>query len=92
MSFTKSDIIKNVKEKSNLSTIESINLVNSFFLIVKNESILKDIKLSGFGSFRLFKTKKRLGRNPQTKKEYIIPVKLKHKFIPSNKLKKHINY
>ena len=49
------------------------------------------VKISGFGSFKKFSTKARVGRNPKTMQPFPIPSKLKIKFFPSNKVKKMLN-
>ena len=91
MSFNKSNLVKNVTKKSEVSTGEARNILESFLLLVKNKSKLRSVKLSNFGSFYFKKTPKRLGRNPKTKVSYIIPKLNKLNFKPSNKIKDNIN-
>ena len=91
MSFNKSNLVKNVTKKSEVSTGEARNILESFLLLVKNKSKLRSVKLSNFGSFYFKKTPKRLGRNPKTKDSYIIPVMSKLNFKPSSKIKENIN-
>ena len=73
MSFNKSNLVKNVTKKSEVSAGEARNILESFLLLVKNKSKLRSVKLSNFGSFYFKKTPKRLGRNPKTNDSYIIP-------------------
>ena len=49
------------------------------------------VKISGFASFYSKNSVQRIGRNPMTKKEFIIPSIKKVVFQPSNKVKKRIN-
>ena len=91
MSFSKSDLVKNITKKSEISAGESSNVLESFLLLIKNQSKSKTVKLSGFGSFSFKKTPKRLGRNPNTNDSYIIPELNKLNFKPSNKIKEKIN-
>ena len=91
MSFNKTNIVKNITKKSEVSVGEALNILESFLLLIKNKSKLKSVKLSRFGSFSFKKTPKRLGRNPKTQDSYIIPEINKLNFKPSNKVKENIN-
>ncbi|MDB4244524.1 HU family DNA-binding protein [Gammaproteobacteria bacterium] len=91
MSFNKTNIVKNITKKSEVSVGEASNILESFLLLIKNKSKLKSVKLSRFGSFSYKKTPKRLGRNPKTKVSYIIAKLNKLNFKPSNKIKDIIN-
>ena len=91
MSFNKTNIVKNITKKSEVSVGEALNILESFLLLIKNKSKLKSVKLSRFGSFSFKKTPKRLGRNPKTNVSYIIPKLNKLNFKPSNRIKEKIN-
>jgi integration host factor subunit alpha len=91
MSFSKSDLVKNMSRKSLLSAGESKIILESFLSLIKSSSKLRSIKLSSFGTFSFKKTPKRLGRNPKTKDSYIIPELNKLNFKPSNKIKEKLN-
>ena len=91
MNFNKTNIIKNISNKSLLSSIEATSILESFLLLIKSKAKLKSVKLSCFGSFSFKKTPKRLGRNPKSKDSYIIPSFNKLNFKPSNKIKRKIN-
>jgi nucleoid DNA-binding protein len=91
MNFSKTNITKNITNKSEVSAEEATNILESFLLLIKNKSKLKSVKLSSFGSFSFKKTPARHGRNPKTKDSYIIPELNKLNFKPSNKIKEKIN-
>ena len=91
MNVTKNDIVKNITKKSLIPTSEGSKILEAFMLLIKNKSKLGTVKVSGFGSFSLKKTPKRLGRNPKTKDSYIIPKLNKLNFKPSKKIKEKIN-
>ena len=91
MSFTKNNIINYIKKNSSLSVGEASSIFESFLSVIKSKSKSKSVKLSGFGTFSLKKTPKRLGRNPKTQDSYIIPKSIKLNFKPSNKVKEQIN-
>ena len=91
MKITKKKLAQNISVKSNLSLEDSKNIVHNFFSI--QSTILKthNIKISGFGSFYKKMSPKRIGRNPKTMEEYLIPKKLKIRFKSSNLIKKILN-
>jgi integration host factor subunit alpha len=91
MSFNKSSIIKNIKNKSLVSSTDSSRILESFILIIKEKTKLSKVKVSGFGTFSVKKTPKRVGRNPKTKDSYIIQELHKLNFKPSSKVKEKIN-
>ena len=91
MNFSKNNIIKNITKKSSIPALEGSKILESFLLLVKTKALSKSVKLSGFGAFSFKKTPKRIGRNPQTKDSYIIPVMNKLNFKASNKVKANIN-
>ena len=91
MNFSKTNIIKNISKKSLVSAGDAKKILESFLSLIKNNSKLRSVKLSSFGSFSFKKTPKRLGRNPKTKDSYIIPELNKLNFKPSNKIKDKLN-
>lgn len=91
MNFSKANIVKNITKKSEVSSGDAKNILESFLSLIKNKSKLRSVKLSCFGSFSFKKTPKRLGRNPRNKKSYVIPSHKKLYFKPSNKIKGIIN-
>ena len=91
MSLTKNNIINKIKNNLQISYSEAPSILESFLSLIKSQSKSKSVKLSGFGTFSLKKTPKRLGRNPKTQDSYIIPELKKLNFKPSNKVKKHLN-
>ena len=91
MNLTKTSIVKSITKKTEVSSEDATNILESLLLFIKNESKLRIVKLSNFGSFSFKKTPKRIGRNPKTKDSYIIPKLNKLNFKPSNKIKEKIN-
>ncbi len=67
MTIKKSDMTQNLYEKLGLSQRECGEMVDTFFSIIKQAlADGDDVRLSGFGAFRLKHKKPRNGRNPQT--------------------------
>jgi len=91
MNFSKNALLKIVSKDLGINANDSKAILESFLNIIKNESKSKKIKLSGFGVFKMHQTPKRLGRNPKTKKTYIINTRKKINFKASNKLKRKLN-
>ena len=65
--MTKSDIIAEIANKSNLTKADAEKTLNSFVEITK-DTLKKEgrLALAGFGSFIVSERKERQGRNPQT--------------------------
>ena len=65
--MTKLDIMNNVYDRLGISKRECADIVDRFFEIVK-ETLARDenVKISGFGKFRVKQKHARRGRNPQT--------------------------
>tara|TARA_S200000501_G_C20793744_1_gene730763 strand:+ start:726 stop:1004 length:279 start_codon:yes stop_codon:yes gene_type:complete len=92
MSVTKKDLSSILKKELKLSVDTSDSLVDEFFQVIKTTlRSKKNLKLSGFGSFEIFKTKKRMGRNPKTLQEFEIPAQNKVRFSPTSKAKYFLN-
>jgi len=88
--FTKNikkiDLAKNLSKKIGYSVNYSKKLVDDlkYAIIV---CIKKDeLRLSNIGTFKITKKKERMGRNPKTKKNYLIVARNSIKFVPSRKL------
>ena len=91
MSLVKKDIVFNISKKAHIPTKLGAQLLDKFILTIKVQSITSKIKITSFGTFFNRYSPQRIGRNPNTKKEYIIPKILKLYFSPSNKIKNIIN-
>tara|TARA_B110000008_G_scaffold268260_1_gene296200 strand:- start:2682 stop:2960 length:279 start_codon:yes stop_codon:yes gene_type:complete len=92
MSISKKDLSNSLKKETDLSMRDASIFVDNFFKILsKSFQKNEEVKISGFGSFKKFSTKARMGRNPKTMQPFPIPPKLKIKFLASNKVKKMLN-
>ena len=89
--LTKIDIAKNLSNKTGFSTNLSkkiINdLLNAFIKVIQSSRL----NLKNIGTFKLLEKKERIGRNPITKKEYIIKARKSLSFIASKKLMNILN-
>ena len=91
MSFTKSNIAKNIALKTSISKKSAKQLLDKFIQVVVSASDKKQVKISGFGTFVRKKTPSRIGRNPKTGEEFKISERSKLNLILSNKIKEKIN-
>jgi len=88
----KSELIKKVTEKANVSRKIATDVVNTFINIVK-ETITQEweFSLRWFGTFKVSKRKARTGRNPKTGETIKIPARRSVRFKAGSDLKKAIN-
>ena len=92
MNLTKKDLSAVLKKELSLSVDISDSLVDEFFQVIKTTlKSQKNIKLSGFGSFEIFTTKERMGRNPKIMENFKITYQNKVRFSPTSKAKYFLN-
>ena len=88
---TRADLADVLHQKIGLSRTESADMVD-----VVIEEICKalvrgeQVKLSGFGTFKLHEKNARIGRNPKTKEQAVISSRRVVTFGPSNLLKEKV--
>tara|TARA_B100000212_G_scaffold339654_1_gene318526 strand:+ start:1583 stop:1855 length:273 start_codon:yes stop_codon:yes gene_type:complete len=90
LSLGKKDIIDNISSETFLYKSISKNLLESFINILKSNKSRK-IKISNFGTFYIHRSPQRIGRNPKTKKEFLIPKREKLTFKASSRVKENLN-
>ena len=91
--FTKKDISMKLSENLEISLSLSSRLVDYFTECIKtNLNENNDIKISGFGTFKISKTPKRVGRNPKTKESFIISERKRIKLVLSSRVRGYINW
>lgn len=90
--MNKSDLVNSMAKKSKLSKKDSETALNAFIASV-GESLKKGKKVTlvGFGSFQVKSRATRKGRNPQTKKEILIPAHKAAVFTAGKGLKSIVN-
>ena len=92
MSLAKKDLSQKLKQELNLTLETTDLLVDEFFSTIKKS--LRDskiVKLSGFGTFEVFQTKPRSGRNPKTMEVFPILSRKKVRFTATTKAKGFLN-
>ena len=91
MSVTKSDIVKNIAFGASIKQIDAKKILSLFLENIVIESRSRNVKFAKFGCFYNHQSPKRIGRNPKTSEEFIIPRIKKISFRASDKVKKILN-
>ena len=89
--FTKKDLCKNIKDKTGLSYNYSDKIINNLINILAKKIIKGNLILKNIGTFKVLKKKSRIGRNPKTKKKYIITERNSLSFTASKNALKILN-
>ncbi len=90
--MTKASMVENIHERIGLTKKDIAKVVDDVFNIMR-EGILKgeNIKISSFGNFEVKKRGRRIGRNPKTGVEAVIPPRTVVVFRPSQRFKDEVN-
>ena len=91
MSLGKKDIIKNISTKAHISLSLSDEILESFLCLLKTQTLNNTLKLPNFGTLYRKSSAERIGRNPISKEEFVIPSRSKLTFKSSNKVKSILN-
>ena len=89
--FTKNDLIELLSIKTGFSKNISKKLIEDLLLILIQNLLEGKLILKNFGVFKIIKKKKRMGRNPKTKKEFIINARKSLTFLPSKQMSDLLN-
>ena len=84
-------LIKYLSVKTGLSLNLSKKIINDLIDIIIVNIKDNNFNLKNFGSFKIRDKKKRIGRNPKTKQEFVIASRKTVSFIPSKKIKEKLN-
>ena len=90
--MNKSELINYISEIHDVPKYRTELIIKDILTtIIKELSEGKEVKLNGFGSFKVKTRKQRKGRNPQTGEELIIPEHRVPVFKFSKNIKKYVN-
>ena len=90
--ITKLDLVNHLNQKMGLNKVESKELVEAFFNEIKKSlTDSEEVKISGFGNFKILNKKERPGRNPKTGEPAIISARRVVTFKAGQKLRKKIS-
>jgi len=81
--MNKTELVASIAEKAGVTKKEALKVVNAFLSVV-SETVHtgKDVRIVGFGSFKVRRRAARTGRNPRTGKSIRIPAKTVTMFKP----------
>lgn len=92
MTLTKANIVDTVYSRTDLTKKDSSKYVNEVLELMKETLEGGDeIKVSGFGKFEVRHKDERMGRNPRTGDEILIPERKVLRFKVSQVLKDELN-
>ena len=89
--LTKLVLSKILSNKFGFSELYSKKLINDLIKIISHNIIAGNFNLKNVGTFKIINKKQRIGRNPKTKKEFIITARKSLIFVPSKKLIKYFH-
>ena len=90
--ITKRDLVSHLHETLGLNKVESKDLVEIFFNEIKRSlKNNEEVKISGFGNFKILNKKERPGRNPKTGEPVTISARKVVTFKAGPKLRKRIS-
>jgi len=80
-----------LSEKIGYSSLFSQKIVDDLIHVISQNLVLGNITLKNLGTFKIIQKNERLGRNPKTKKTYIINKRKSLSFTCSKSLLKTVN-
>jgi len=90
--FTRKDLSNKIFKNLGFSKNISSKILDDIFdSLVLQLCIDRSVKISSFGTFKVSDKRKRIGRNPKTKKQTIISARRVIKFKPCALVKRKIN-
>ena len=90
--ISKNEILKIIKINLGIPISFSEKILNELLdIIIEGLNTENEVKVNGFGTFKILDKKSRQGRNPKTGKIYEIKARKTVAFYPSKKIKYIIN-
>jgi len=86
LNITRHDLIKNLQNKTGFSANLSKKLIYDLIDVFINQIKHDNLKLKNIGTFKIIEKKKRIGRNPKSKEEFLIKARKSLSFVPSKKI------
>jgi len=89
--MSKENLVEKLSEKYQFSKKQALEILNYIFdSIIEAVRKGEDVKISGFGTFRLKVRKARTAVNPRTGEKIEVPEKKTPKFTPSKNFKEAV--
>ena len=90
-SLKKKDLVNNLSLKTGFSLNYSKKIIDDFIEIIIQNIKSGQLILKNIGSFKVIYKNERIGRNPKTKKKFLISSRKTISFIPSKKISDNLN-
>ena len=90
-SLKKKDLVNDLSLKTGFSLNYSKKLIDDFIEIIIQNIKSGQLILKNIGSFKVIYKNERIGRNPKTKKKFLISSRKTISFIPSKKISDNLN-
>ena len=89
---TRIDLANALRNRFGLTTTDSYKMIDIIFSEIQ-ESLINDeeVKIAGFGTFKILSKSARIGRNPKTGVPAVISARRVATFRPSENFKKDVN-
>ncbi len=88
----KIELVREIAKTTNMTQTQAAEALNATLTIIKEALKNKDdVRLVGFGSFKVNTRKARTGVNPQTKQPMKIAASNVAKFVPGKELREMVN-
>ncbi len=90
--MNKTELIKALAEQASLQKKQAVELCDIFLNIIVDSFVdHQDVKIIGFGTFKISKVEAKIVTNPQNKKKMKIDSYYRIRFVPAQTLKDKIN-
>lgn len=89
--MNKKDIIKKIAESTGVTQKDATIIVDEFLSVIVENVQTDKVSIAGFGTFEVVERAARMGRNPQTSEEIMIPASKAPKFKPAKAFKDSVN-
>ena len=89
--YNKKNLSDFLSEKKGYSSLFSQKIVDDLIHVISQNLVLGNITLKNLGTFKIIQKNERLGRNPKTKKTYIINKRKSLSFTCSKSFLKTVN-
>ena len=88
----KIELVREIAKTAEMTQAQAAKALDATLAIIKGAVMNNDdVRLVGFGSFKVSTRKARTGINPQTKKAIKIPACNVAKFVPGKELREMVN-
>ena len=89
--YNKKNLSNFLSEKKGYSSLFSQKIVDDLINVICQNLVIGDVTLKNLGVFKIIQKNERLGRNPKTKKTYIINKRKSLSFTCSKSFLKIVN-